>query len=299
MKDAISRSVATDQDGREITDRGTPLFPIAIYQENIHEYVGSEISPHWHQEMEFFLLIEGAVRVSLMNEVYDLHPGDACFINSNVLHSMACLITAPCYYRSIVFDPMIIAGAHGSVYDVHYVRPYRHQGAPLCFIDKDTSGYSSIIKNFQQAFNACQDQPLAYEFQVRDALSQLLLHFREELPKGKNLQTQSQQELRMKQMLSWIEAHFHETIHVSQVAKAANIGVRECQRYFANLLQLTPLQYILRQRVTAAAKLLTSTDLPITEIAFSCGFKSPSYFTKQFKTVTGRSPRTYRNQLRT
>ena len=44
-----------------------------------------------------------------------------------------------------------------------------------------------------------------------------------------------------------------------------------------------------------AARLLETTDEPITQVAARCGYGSPSYFTKSFREKTGLSPSAYRN----
>ena len=43
-----------------------------------------------------------------------------------------------------------------------------------------------------------------------------------------------------------------------------------------------------------AKDLLTTTALPINQIAFSVGYEDPLSFSKAFKLVTGVSPKSYR-----
>ena len=100
----------------------------------------------------------------------------------------------------------------------------------------------------------------------------------------------------MKQMLCWLDEHYTEMITTAQLAEAAGICIRECQRSFANILHMSPTQYLNRRRITAAAELLLSTDLPVSEIGLCCGFDNPSYFAKQFKRITGMTPKTYRKK---
>ena len=49
----------------------------------------------------------------------------------------------------------------------------------------------------------------------------------------------------------------------------------------------SPVEYIQRKRLFNAAKLLTDTDKLITDIALSCGFSNPSYFSKQLRELDG------------
>ncbi len=47
-------------------------------------------------------------------------------------------------------------------------------------------------------------------------------------------------------------------------------------------------------RITYAIDLLSTTDLPIEDIAYRCGFNSRSTFYKQFIRITGNHPGNYR-----
>jgi len=56
------------------------------------------------------------------------------------------------------------------------------------------------------------------------------------------------------------------------------------------------MEYLQEKRLLLAAEKLISTDLPVTDIALSCGFSSPSYFTKQFRELIGKTPSVYREE---
>jgi AraC family transcriptional regulator len=56
--------------------------------------------------------------------------------------------------------------------------------------------------------------------------------------------------------------------------------------------------YIREVRVAFARRQLTTTDLPISGIALSCGFFDQSQLTRAFKRVTGRTPAAYRAERR-
>ena len=61
---------------------------------------------------------------------------------------------------------------------------------------------------------------------------------------------------------------------------------------------ISPGQFIQKKKSDTAAQLLTSTDLPVSEIADSLGFNNPFYFSSFFKKRTGRSPLEYRAWIR-
>ena len=53
---------------------------------------------------------------------------------------------------------------------------------------------------------------------------------------------------------------------------------------------LTPTQYIIKVRVSAATRMLRETGRPVSEIAQACGFYDHSAFTRVFRKVTGLTP---------
>lgn len=252
---------------------------------------GSYIPSHWHREMEVFLMVEGSAQISAGDKTYEACAGEGYFINSEVLHSFA-FVKGEVEYRSFLFDPGIIAGAPGSVFDSVYVRPMLEGGPSLL---KFCPGEDApFFQDFQRVFQACEQEPPGYEFEARAALSRILLLARE---KGQVLPARrvaTAQETRVKEMLCWMEEHLGEPLTLGDIAGQANICTRACQKAFQRYLHCSPMEYLQRRRIFTAAERLALSDQPITAIALDCGFSSPSYFSKQFKSQMGITPLEYR-----
>jgi transcriptional regulator GlxA family with amidase domain len=73
-------------------------------------------------------------------------------------------------------------------------------------------------------------------------------------------------------------------------------------RTFARRFRLatgtTPLQWLLRQRIALAQRLLETTGLPIELIAGRCGFGSATALRIHFRRTTGTTPAAYRRIFR-
>lgn len=94
--------------------------------------------------------------------------------------------------------------------------------------------------------------------------------------------------------LSEVRREVSLTRHITDIADAAGICTRECQRIFRQYLHYSPIGYIRRKRIFNAAQLLSDTDRPVTDIALDCGFSNTSYFSKQFRELMGSTPGEYR-----
>ncbi len=85
---------------------------------------------------------------------------------------------------------------------------------------------------------------------------------------------------------------------LSSLATAAGISPRSFGRRFQRATGETPMAYLLRLRLREARALLQKSDLAIAEIAWRCGFSSPSRFAQAFRQSTRLSPRDYRRAVR-
>lgn len=97
--------------------------------------------------------------------------------------------------------------------------------------------------------------------------------------------------------IAYIGNHFTENISVVELAKQANMSVRHFTRIFQNVYNTSPNAYIIRHRVQHSYSLLRNSDLTIADVAYTCGFNDSTYYTRQFKKLTGITPKQYRNML--
>ena len=83
---------------------------------------------------------------------------------------------------------------------------------------------------------------------------------------------------------------------ISVYAEASGISERSFYGFFKKWAGRSPVDYRNELRTTAAASLLRSTNLSISEVALRVGFEDPYYFSRVFKKNTGISPAAYRQK---
>ncbi|WP_213881008.1 AraC family transcriptional regulator [Pseudomonas sp. dw_358] len=93
-----------------------------------------------------------------------------------------------------------------------------------------------------------------------------------------------------------IRAHFSGRVTLKDLTRIAGLSVAQLERYCKRVFHLTPRQMIHKVRLEHAHCLL-HTALPITDVALQCGYTDHSAFTRQFKQLTGFTPRQYRQSL--
>ena len=101
----------------------------------------------------------------------------------------------------------------------------------------------------------------------------------------------------LNQARSFIRQYAASGISVTDVAEHAGVSLRILQKRFKNNLGYSPAQAIQFSRIEIAKNLLSTTHLPMDEIATRSGFPSANYMGKVFRTRIGQSPRNYRKEF--
>ncbi len=99
-------------------------------------------------------------------------------------------------------------------------------------------------------------------------------------------------------MVEHIDEHLDEPLRVPELAVLAGLSTSRLDRRMRRVFQLTVAQFIRKQRISRAAELLTTGNMPVAEIALACGYGDQSSFTRQFRSMVGMPPAAYRFQVR-
>ncbi|MCZ7543158.1 MAG: AraC family transcriptional regulator [Anaerolineae bacterium] len=95
---------------------------------------------------------------------------------------------------------------------------------------------------------------------------------------------------------TYIRLHYDLPISPSRIAEALGYNPDYLGRVYRTVYGHTLTEAIHHRRVGVARRLLLDSDLPIQQIAQTCGFSDPDYFRRVFRRYVQTSPRAYRRQ---
>ncbi|SDF56772.1 AraC-type DNA-binding protein [Mucilaginibacter pineti] len=104
-------------------------------------------------------------------------------------------------------------------------------------------------------------------------------------------------ENKLDEVYRYVLENFKEQITSQKAASLAFMNESAFCRYFKRRTNKTLSQFVNHVRVTHAIQLLAEEDMSISKVCFECGFANLSYFNRQFKAVTGKTPYTYRKEF--
>ena len=102
----------------------------------------------------------------------------------------------------------------------------------------------------------------------------------------------------LRSTLEWTLDHLDEPLTVDALAARAHMSPRTFARRFRATTGVTPHQWLLRQRVLHAQRLLETTGQPVERVAHAAGFGSAGAMRLHFQRALGTSPQAYRRTFR-
>ncbi|MEO1672234.1 MAG: AraC family transcriptional regulator [Cyanobacteria bacterium J06631_2] len=102
---------------------------------------------------------------------------------------------------------------------------------------------------------------------------------------------------KLKQAVEYINDNLEQQVKLKDVAKLIDISQYYFCRSFRTSMGVSPYQYVIQQRVAKAKELIKGSQLPLADIAYSCGFSSQSQMTQHFRKCVGVTPKVYRDRL--
>ena len=93
------------------------------------------------------------------------------------------------------------------------------------------------------------------------------------------------------EVLAYLESHYADPLTVEHLAKVAGMSPTSLFRLFNEIMDRSPIDYLIHLRIDKASQLLRRGGMRVSEISDAVGFNDSNYFARQYRRITGRSPR--------
>ncbi len=147
---------------------------------------------------------------------------------------------------------------------------------------------------YKQIIQEMQLKRANYEELLRLLLRHILLMINRYITEGKKAGSDVMNEI--ERAVHYFNENYSKNITIEQYASNRHMSNNWFIHCFKNIMKVTPMQYILSLRISAAKNYLDTTDKNINEIAYAVGYDNPLYFSRLFRKYTGLSPSEYKKQ---
>lgn len=102
----------------------------------------------------------------------------------------------------------------------------------------------------------------------------------------------------LQEIFDYIEAHYHESISLIDVATAVGYSSAYLTSFVKRETGTTINRWIIKRRLAAAEALLQQSDRSVEQIAEEIGYLNPGHFFRQFRKYVGTTPKVWRKEHR-
>jgi AraC family transcriptional regulator len=101
-----------------------------------------------------------------------------------------------------------------------------------------------------------------------------------------------------RRLVAHIDAHLAERITLYQLARMAGLSTGHFSRAFKQTFGLPAHTYLTRRRIEFAQNVMLSSQLPLSDVALTCGLSDQAHFTRVFRKMVGETPSAWRRASR-
>lgn len=272
----------------ETKHHGTADFPVELYILDLN-HPKYEMAFHWHTAIEIIRISDGKLDISLNSHAVCAEKGDIIIVNSETVHGA---IPHDCKYECIVFHPEeFISGENSCRSFVDFLLNGSVRIAEY-FPSGSAPYFESVVSEIIIRMTEKND---GYNFAVIGLIYKLFSLILENKLYTKNANDASERDVvRLKTALRYIRDNYNKNLRLEDIAVKVSMSPKYFCRFFKDMTDKTPIEYLIAYRIERAARMLISGNESITEVAFACGFSDVSYFTKLFKRHKGVTPRQFK-----
>ena len=239
---------------------------------------------HWHENIEILYFVNGTASTYCNGVEFDVRTGDILFVNANEFH-IGTLFFSKSEFYCIQINPNFFSNFIGNKYVVFNNLISDRECAEIL---------DYIIKNHKKS-------DYKIELEIRNKLysffcilaNRYVYDILSEEDFKKNLKKHD----KISAILNYINNYYYNPdISVKHIADTFSISASYLTHFFKDEYGKNISDYISETRIRHAKALLQTTNMPIGEVAFNCGFLDANFFSRKFKQITGLTPTEYKNR---
>lgn len=249
------------------------------------------VVPHYHTSYEFLKVSQGELNFSLDDNEFALYEGDIVICPSFSIHSATAnddstrtlgIVTEKLYYGDKdINSRMMISLNSSELKERQLIIPKNHP---------DNEKLTSLFEDIKT--EKYEQNPL-FNLYITSLVNQASLIIARHFNLLGNT-TSITNESSILYAIEYIKSHCTEKITLDDLSRISKMSKFYFARKFKEFTGSSPMDYVIKTRVSYALNLINTTDLSMTEISEKSGFCSVNYFNKTIKEITGYPPYTYK-----
>jgi AraC-like DNA-binding protein len=248
---------------------------------------------HCHPEYEIAYIPEDHGSYMIQDAEIPIAPGDIFIVNANAIHQPI----IPRAHNAGALVTYFAASLFGDAEECsQWIQPFLHAAEFGCNkLPADPQLPSLLRQLHATADPQVRNWQIASRGLITHILSIVARLFAERCD-ASGMSGRIAKTHRFASVVAHINQRLGDRIEAEELYRLAGLSHSRFSEAFRDAFGVSASRYIQIQRLKRAKRLLRSTELSVTEIAFACGFSSISLFNTAFRRELSASPTLYRRQ---
>lgn len=282
-------------DNSEDVTYNFPDFTVRSKQVLLSDYPNMAAANHWHDDLEFIIILSGKMSYSINGKSYVLKENQAIFVNSQQMHYGYSSDGSDCSFIYILVPPSLLSTIK-RIKESYIIPVCTDASHPFFIFDSSVGWQRNFIEMLSKIHQLCKDKTEGFELNVMSIFYSICYSLYKNV-KNDNIHKEAYYDKNldaMHNMVGYIQQNYQHKIILREIAAAGNVCRSRCCEIFQLFLHKSPISYLTEYRLEKSIEMLDISSYSITEIALQCGFNSSSYFTEIFRQKIGCTPSQYR-----
>lgn len=151
-----------------------------------------------------------------------------------------------------------------------------------------------LANTINKLIKECMSSNITKDAIVDLTLQELLIRIiQSQNVKSIEIGTSEQSHNPIRQVIKFIHSHLTEGVDLKRMSEEVGMSQTSFYRYFKRELGMSPLEFIINEKIKFAKQLLKDQQIHINEVGYMAGFSDCNYFIRLFKKYEGITPKQY------
>lgn len=261
-----------------------------------YTYIGEtpETEYHCHNDMiEISIVLSGNVDYLINNQIHTVKRGQVLIFNEGVYHQELLSEETICHELHIGLNSISLFNNENCInFDAGSIltlNKYRNEFLKCCEEIISEQGYHEYNSPFMLK-SLVMKLLVILSREINDDTSKIV---------SSDISFNSHEnKILVKNITDYFEKNYMNDISLNTISQNMYLSPVYISKIFKELMGDSPINYLIKIRLSKAKELLKKEKLPIKVIAKMVGYNDPYYFSKHFKKFYGVSPAKFKNTYR-
>lgn len=270
------------------------LFTIRDFPIFINSDIPLKNTPwHTHDFFELVLVARGHGEHRLSEDFsYGIMQGDVFAISAGKVHCYT--NTHDMLLYNILFEPEFLGSEWEELLKMPLIRSLHNSPLHKFHLPLFTRSAAEVL--LRRIIGELSMQPPSFRISIKALFLEFLVLLGRAQVKELHNSTHRQEAIH--RAIIYMEQNLTRKLTLADISRHANLNKNYFCEYFRSETGTSPWDYLIQLRIEKVKKLLSETDLPLSEIAQISGFCDQSYMSRAFRKVENVTPHNFRIAFR-